>query len=118
MKTKKQLKKHAHKRACSRFEFDYNNHIYECVCQAITKQTAVDGCSCVVPIGRSSLNRTLWLVDIKGDKVIAVYDKKRKAVATFMPVEYKETEVQAAMRNFYPDRKISENTVESLCNRC
>jgi hypothetical protein len=31
----------------------------------------------------------MWLLEVKGTAVIAIWDKKRQAIATFMPPEWK-----------------------------
>jgi hypothetical protein len=88
-KTKRTLQRHAAQRACSRFEFEFNNHVYDCACLAIRKQQDIGDCKLIQHLETQSNNRTLWLMEIKGVEVIAAYDKSRKAIATFMPKDFK-----------------------------
>jgi len=89
MRTHKILKKHASRRMGERFDMPFNRHVYRDACLCITKQEQVGECKPLKPIERCSSNRSMWLIEVKGVSVVAIWDKKRKAIATFMPVEWK-----------------------------
>ncbi len=89
MKTFKNLKKHAKRRAEERFDFKINRDDYKDACRCLSEQKKIRGCLPLKFIRKCGDNRSMWLVGISGKEVIAVYDKKRKAIATFMPKEWK-----------------------------
>jgi len=89
-KTRKTLQRHASRRATSRFEFDFNSRVYEDACLSIRKQQDVGECRLVQHLETQSNAKTLWLLEIRGEMVLAAYDKKRAAISTFMPPSYRE----------------------------
>ena len=88
-KTGKALKAHATKRMRQRFDIDFNRHVYRDACLCISHQKQVGTCKPLKPVEKCSDNRSMWLIEVKDVAVIAIWDKKRQAIATFMPVEWK-----------------------------
>lgn len=92
MKSKKasHLKHHAMRRATSRFELGFTGYIYECACKCIQEQREVGDCKPIRHLEKQSNVKSLWLLEIKGEQLMAAYDKSRKVISTFMPVGYRE----------------------------
>lgn len=84
-KTPHHLRIHAKRRAAERFGLDLNREKLQAIVKEIQSGTAdfVDRQSCTV---------TRYRVVVDGVPVIAVYDKKRKAVRTVLPPEFLENE--------------------------
>jgi len=89
MSKKSHLKKHAMRRATSRFELDFNEHIYMCACKCIQTQKEFECCRPIRCLERQSNNKTLWLIEVKNEQLLAAYDKGRGIIATFMPTSYR-----------------------------
>jgi len=87
-KTSKDLKRHASRRAQERLSIEYDENIYRNACKCIQYYKPFGSCCIVKFLKKQSLNRTLWVISIDGVHVVAAWDKKRKAIATFMPTEW------------------------------
>ena len=46
---------------------------------------------CATFLERQSLSRSLWEVDLRGNRAVAVYDKKRKTIVTVWPADGSST---------------------------
>lgn len=81
-KTKKAatLRRHARRRADTRYGLDLSRKELDEIVRAIQHNEGEF-------IEKQSLTRTLWLVNVKGQPCRVVYDRKRKAVVTFLPLE-------------------------------
>jgi hypothetical protein len=90
----KNLKRHATKRIRKRLEIQFNRHIYRDACDCISQQKTIGVCTPVSFIQQGNNKyRSLWMIKIKTNSinrcVIAVYDRRYKAIATFMPPSWK-----------------------------
>lgn len=93
----KKLRKHASGRAKSRFDFgsySFNRHIYQDAVNCIRYQRTSGVCELVRHIETQTNKRTMWPIKINGNNVLAIYDRKKKAIATFMPPEFKNVKVE------------------------
>jgi len=89
MRTFDTLKKHAKMRAEERFDFGINRSTYQDACRCLAEQKKIGACFPSRFLRKCSDNRSMWLVSISDKEVVAIYDKKRKAIATLMPKEWK-----------------------------
>lgn len=71
---------HAKKRAWERFGLSLNNDNINDIVKVIQKNEAKF-------IDRESLRVSRWLLDVSGVTVVAVYDKTRKTIITFLSPE-------------------------------
>lgn len=74
-------KKHAIQRAYLRFDIVLTAGEYEDLCRKL--KSGSDDCTFVE---RQSNRLSVWLVEIKGQKVKVVYDRNRKSVVTMLPL--------------------------------
>lgn len=102
-KTIRTLKRHATARVLERFDLDLSKEEYENACNCIRLKKQIGCCCPIVHVETQSHNRTMWLLEIKGERLLGVYDKVRKAIATFFPVEYQQKLVEESLRRLYPD---------------
>lgn len=72
--------RHARQRAEQRFNLIVNHAEMKVVVKDIQNGQAIF-------VDRQSCRVTRWVVRVKGVKVVAVYDSKRKSVATFLTLE-------------------------------
>jgi len=100
-KTAETLERHASTRVSERFDFELAKGDYKNACNCIRLKKEIDGCAPIVHVEKQSCNRTMWLLEIKGRRLLAVYDKSRKAIATFFPVEYQQRLVDESLRRLY-----------------
>jgi hypothetical protein len=76
----KAVRIHAKRRLGERFGVSANRNVIQGVVRQIQSGTAVFAC-------RQSVRKTCWKVLVDGKPMIAVYDKERKTVLTFLPPE-------------------------------
>jgi len=76
----KAVRIHAKRRLGERFGVFANRNVIQDVVRQIQNGTAVFA-------GRQSVRKTCWKVLVDGKPMIAVYDKQRKTVLTFLPPE-------------------------------
>lgn len=77
MSKTKQVKKHLRKRLSQRFEKRLTKELHKNIVFQIQKGIAEF-------IERQSNRITIWVVDVEGEKIKAVYDSNRKQVVTVL----------------------------------
>ena len=112
---RKKMRTHASNRAKSRFpELGFNRRVYREASLCILEQRKVGDCKPVRCIKTQSQTRSLWCVRIKDTLVCVAYDKKKHAVVTIMPIEWKEKtpgqdkSFQSAVFKMFSKRKNTE----------
>lgn len=78
-------KRHARRRAAERYDLDLHQDAQQKIIRAIQGGEAKF-------IRRQSLRVTVWEVEFEGRKLPVVYDRKRKTIATVLPVAALEPE--------------------------
>jgi|SRR6266568_5936522 len=78
-KTRGDLHAHARKRVLERFGLQLNSHDFRAIVERIRQQHP----DCKF-LSKRSLCRSVWKVAYQGQVLIAVFDKKRAAIATVM----------------------------------
>lgn len=73
---------HARRRALERYELDLNRHDLREVVESIQAGKATF-------VRRQSLRVSIWEVTVKGQACRVVYDKLRKTIVTFLPLDPK-----------------------------
>jgi len=79
-------KKHALRRAKERYGFIINDSLYDQFCAWIR-----DGKSRLIK--KQTHRVSVHEIKHNGNKIIAVYDKQRKSIATFLPPDLKDHEI-------------------------
>ena len=87
-KSYKDLRAHALRRLEARFELRISQQMYHEAVLAITRRSKVGHWDYAEFVRKTSNNRTLHLISIYSQGMIAVYDKKRGAIVTFLRVEW------------------------------
>lgn len=77
MSKQKQIKRHLRKRLNQRFETRLTKDLHNNIVRQIQKGLAEF-------VERQSNRVTLWLVEIEGETIKAVYDSKRKQIVTVL----------------------------------
>lgn len=72
---------HAKKRAKERFDLSLNRHDLNRIILMIQSGDATF-------FDRQSNNRTRWIINLDGNEALAVYDKQRKQIITFLELKY------------------------------
>lgn len=86
-KTRKDLFRHAKKRAKERYDLSLTNEDLNALVKLIQNNKGIF-------VKRMSLNRTMFLVEYKNQNLKVVYDKARHAVVTLLPKLLKGKEIK------------------------
>jgi len=108
MKTKTVLHRHAAWRARQRYGLALTKSLRRAIICAIQGKRC-DAVNAVTVrasfVYRSSSFRTIWIVDIEGKDHRVVYDGKRSALTTFLPLEMTHREACFQYKVFWKNRR-------------
>lgn len=79
-------RQHAKRRAAERYKDSENQPL------SITRKDIQDAVNQILSgkaskVEQISLNKSIWIVTVKGQKCRVVFDRKRKGLATFLPID-------------------------------
>lgn len=85
LKTLKDIRKHARRRFAERYDRTLSVEEYSIFCKMI-----IDRTNNVCYIKKESNIKTHWVIEFHDMKILAVYDKLRHGIVTFLPFDEKE----------------------------
>lgn len=107
---------HAHRRLIERFGIYISNEGYQNIIMMIQSTPRPDS---IVFLDRTNARLTRWLVEYDSKKMVCVYDKRRKTIVTFLPIDdCKDHNPQKVMMTcgHYNDSRTAD--LRPFCSRC
>lgn len=113
-KSYKDLRSHALRRLESRFELRISQQMYHEAVLAITRQSKVGHWDYIEFMKKTSNNRSLHFISIYSQGMVAVYDKKRGAIVTFLRFEWVSQECESEKRKKTQGGSVTEGNSEEI----